>query len=365
MKYLKKILSLILALIFCITLLCSCAKDNYVMSYEGQKISAGMYQYWLSRYKALFLYSYANGSDSPAFWSTEVSDGITAETLFTNITDENIKKNLVCMYLFDKYGLSLPEATISSVKSAVDQLVADLGGKKEFNEYAADFGVDAKTLEEIYQIEEKIEVLRTYLYGTNGTEKVTKEEKDTYYNENYARIRHIFFSTSSQYVFDEEGNYTFDEKGNKITTTPTAEEINKKKVVSAALLERIVMESANFEDLLAEYTEDDASKKYENGYYLTASIDYIDEVVEAAFDMKIGEVRMVNSDYGIHIVKRYELDNGGYEDKKNADFFADFEDLVISEVFQNKLSEHLGNISVNQEEKAKYSIVTAKANLQF
>ena len=53
------------------------------------------------------------------------------------------------------------------------------------------------------------------------------------------------------------------------------------------------------------------------------------------------------------------------ENEENKDFFEGFEDTVISEVFQNKLAEHLDGVNVNTEEKAKFSIVTSAANLQF
>ena len=362
MKRIKKLLCLILASLMLI--LCACEKSPAIMEYEGQVINAEMYTYWMSRYKALFLYSYANSTDSPDFWNTEVADGITAETLFTNIIDENIKKNLACMYLFDKYSLALPSSTVSAIDADMEQLIEDIGGAKAFEEEADALGINKKTLKEIYLIEEKIEYLRNHLYGTNGVEKITDAQKKAYMEDNYVRIRHIFFSTSPEYVLDANGSYTYDENGNIITKTPTAEEINKKKVTAEAVFERI-NQGEDFEKMLSEYTDDDASISYKNGFYLTSSIDYIDEVTEAAFDMEVGEVRLVNSDYGVHIVKRYELQDKAYDDKSNADFFENFDDAVISEIFQNKLAEHFDKITVNTEEKSKYSIVTTKANLKI
>ena len=37
--------------------------------------------------------------------------------------------------------------------------------------------------------------------------------------------------------------------------------------------------------------------------------------------MKEGEIKRVDSEYGIHLVMQYELTEGGYSDKDNADFF--------------------------------------------
>ena len=55
--------------------------------------------------------------------------------------------------------------------------------------------------------------------------------------------------------------------------------------------------------------------------------------------MKEGEIRRVNSEYGIHIVMKYQLDEGGYANEDNADFFVSSESGKY--VFMNDLKNML------------------------
>lgn len=362
----KRILTFILALITVMMCFVSCGQSASVMEFQKYKVTGNMYKYWMSRYKALFLYTYAGSEDSKTFWDTEIADGVTAEKLFTNIVDENIKKNIICMYLFDKYNLTLTASAEEAIDADIEQLINDIGegSKKQFNAYAADFGVNEKILKQIYIIEEKIELLRDYLYGQNGVEKITDAQKNDYYKENYVHIKHIFFSTTDKYILDKDGHYQYDAAGNVITEKLTDEEKQRQTVKADAVLARI-KEGESFETLLNEYSEDESSKTYTNGFYLSASTDYIDEVTSAAFDMEENEIRLVTSAYGVHIIKKYALDDNAYAKTENKDFFEDFEENVISEVFQKKIMEYINEVKVNTKEKDKYSIVDIPANLTF
>ena len=85
--------------------------------------------------------------------------------------------------------------------------------------------------------------------------------------------------------------------------------------------------------------------EYPNGYYLTRESDYDSpEVLEALFDMKEGEIRRVNSEYGIHVVMKYQLDEGGYANKDNSDFFVNSESggyIFMSDLKNMLLTERL------------------------
>lgn len=91
---------------------------------------------------------------------------------------------------------------------------------------------------------------------------------------------------------------------------------------------QIIMESLKvgeyslFDKYVEEYGEDPGMDSYPNGCYLTATSDYDStEVRDALFEMEDGEIRRIESEYGIHIVMKYELDEGGYAKEENMDFF--------------------------------------------
>lgn len=78
--------------------------------------------------------------------------------------------------------------------------------------------------------------------------------------------------------------------------------------------------------------------------------------------MEIGEVRRVESEFGVHFIKRYPLDEKAYSDKMNADFFSTFESDVIESVYDAKLSELIKDVVVNTEEKNKIKASEIAAN---
>ena len=59
--------------------------------------------------------------------------------------------------------------------------------------------------------------------------------------------------------------------------------------------------------------------------------------------MKDGEVRIVHSEYGIHIVMKYALDEGGYSSADNKLFFRDAEGtyLFLEDLKNQLLAEKL------------------------
>ena len=89
----------------------------------------------------------------------------------------------------------------------------------------------------------------------------------------------------------------------------------------------------DFELLMASQNEDRAASAYPNGYYFTRSANYVEEVIEGAFELQDGEYKMVESEYGIHIIRRLPLEEKGYALSVNKDFFTDFEENLETELF--------------------------------
>ena len=81
---------------------------------------------------------------------------------------------------------------------------------------------------------------------------------------------------------------------------------------------------------------------------------YVSEVIDEVFKMEVGEVRTVRSELGIHILMKYELEEGGYKKSDNSDFFisTDTGNFIFLEDLKNQLLFELikpnyGNINVD------------------
>ena len=274
-------------------------------------------------------------------------------------------------------------------------------------------------LREAYIMEAKVAYLQETLYGTDGSllSDVVKEE---YYQKNYTRFKHVFlFTYSAVYerdangddiyfndndsiaydkvngtakngadgkpVTDENGDtvyytadgkiaydkvngfraYVYNEDGYVTTRQYTEDEVAEVKAKAEQVLE-MAKSGEDFDELLEIYGEDPGFAEYTNGYYLTAASEYeIAEVKDVLPEMKTGEIRLVQSDYGFHIVKKYELDEGAYKDKTNADFFTDFNDKLMTDMFLNLVGQYTDKVEVDEELASSIEIRDVAANYYY
>ena len=87
--------------------------------------------------------------------------------------------------------------------------------------------------------------------------------------------------------------------------------------------------------------------------------------------MEVGEIRRIESDYGIHIVMKYELDEGGYAKEENKDFFRK-EDGSYSFIgdIKNKLlgvylEKYKEDIVIKEDLLDSLSMTDVKANYNY
>ena len=166
-------------------------------------------------------------------------------------------------------------------------------------------------------------------------------------------------------VLDEDG-YTM----TKPLTTQEAKELSDQvQVIMESLKEG---EYSLFDKYVEEYGEDPGMDSYPNGCYLTATSNYDStEVRDALFEMEDGEIRRIESDYGIHIVMKYELDEGGYAKEENMDFFRNEDgSYAFMSDMKNKLlgiylEKYKADIVFKDDLFAEMSMKSVKANYNY
>ena len=108
--------------------------------------------------------------------------------------------------------------------------------------------------------------------------------------------------------------------------------------------------------LVDEYNEEDGSKKYPDGYYVTENTQYASpEVIEELFKLKTGEYKMIKSKYGLHIIMRYELEDAVYTREDYQDLFIAnstgtyiFMSDLISKLLADYVSSYKDQITVDE-----------------
>ena len=336
-----KIRALALGLALCLLLplgLVACAGGGeVVLSYKNVRLTEDVYRYWLACYRAEFYLS--------------ETEGTTAD--FAALAEENIMRSVICVGLFDAYGLQLDAAAKETVSAAMERLVENAGGRAALEEHAAAYGITYKGLQNAITYEQKAIALRQYLFGTGGLYTVSDGERSDFYKENYARVQMIYIPYVD-FVLDDGGNRVFDpQKGTYKYESKSGTEIaaQKEKVAALRAAAEDGMDEAEFAEFMKLYNEDKSAEDYPNGYYFTHLENYstyIKEIPAAATDMKIGELREVKSEYGVHFLLRLAPEDDGYAKAENADFFESFETLVTDRAFYVVISSEIENVTAHE-----------------
>jgi len=224
-----KVMSLTLALIMCLGVLCSCSTNSkaYAKSEGGNKISLAMYSLVTSLMKgndAYYIVQKYGSYNSPTYWGTVVDSEtqMTMKEYYEYLIELKIKNYLAALDLFDELGLSLTDEEIAAIDAEMAEFV-DIdgdGSKKELNKLLANYGANYKTLREYKIMNAKINKLSAHLYGTGGS-KVSDEIKQQYLKDNYVAFKMIMLPTFDyKYNEDKFGNSIYYEKGSdgKIVT---------------------------------------------------------------------------------------------------------------------------------------------------
>jgi parvulin-like peptidyl-prolyl isomerase len=182
-----------------------------------------------------------------------------AKTFFDQLEESEI----------ETLGLTLSTVEIVYEKNALFSKLLDLKTK--------DMEVDE---EKIYStLEENSEYI--YFLNTPIEEIITK-----------ARVKHLLIKTFTGEQPTETTNYS-------------AEDKKAAKIEAEQLFER-VKDGEDFVKLITEYSEDEASLANEGEYTFTYK-EMTHEFSDAAFDMEIGEIRLVESIFGYHIMRLEEI----------------------------------------------------------
>ena len=429
----KRLFLLFLAVLLIIPLAVSCSSGGKkLMTLDDSSISVNIFQYYLAKRKGEIASSLSVGSAAlnDSYWDTIVSDDgkTTLDDVLCAEVLELVKLKLAAANTFDRMGLKISKEDLAVIDEEIEELVefdAD-GSKNEFNRILANYGINLKILREIRILELKVAKLSEQLYGEGGA-KIADSLKEEYYRENYVRFKQIFmythkfvyekdeFGTEIWYkedgtvsydtkngktkesggkpvtdadgktvYFDDDGKiayspsgasrrHVYNENGQEKTEAYSSEKINELLEKANGIMSRTVEEEyVLFDSLIAENNEDKGLDAYPNGFYVSRDSVYDKKVIEALFDMKDGEIRLVYSDLGIHILMRYPAEEGGYALESNKDFFIDpktggyhFMDALVDKLFKAYLTESVASIKVNESLLEEISMKSVGPNYDY
>lgn len=291
------------------------------------------------------------------------------------------------------------------------------GSVDKFNSIIKSYGVDSEGLKQCYIIEAKYNKLVSTLYGDGSliSDGVKEEfymenyvrfkqvlfpkfyyeyEKDTNGDLMYfdpSKGITIYDTKNGRPAFDEKGDYIVDRFGveiyydadgnilyDKVNGTPavvtdddgngikhnyTADELKEKKGEAQSLVDSL--KTGDFAAFNAAVSSNvlilGSSNPYPDGYYLSdaegagyvGDSAYLSDILAALKEMSVGEVRMIESDNGYHVIMKYELDSGKSTHEDYDEWFANLDNAIINKMLNEKLATVLAEIKTIDENLQK------------
>ena len=145
-----------------------------------------------------------------------------------------------------------------------------------------------------------------------------------------------------------------DATGKEVTEAYSAAETALHKETANAIAKAIAKsDSLGFEVLAEEHGKKDADLYvWDNELcflYDDVTGSYLEDLSVELFDMEVGDVRVVPSEYGYHVVMKYKIPSDAASNTAYADWFSDLVDRVIVKSFYEKCSPLIDAIVVDEE----------------
>ena len=242
---------------------------------------------------------------------TDESIGTTYLDYFEESIKNRVESLMVGLIRFDNLGLEITADDQKIIKNSLANFKQQMGGNTYYKRFRQVLQLTEPGMLDLFTDLYKMELVINEEFKEGSPNIITDEQVAIRFEESYARVKHILISNKDAESKDLEG-----------------EEFDAAQAKANDLLAQAQNKGANFETL-ARYNSidqggpDDPSNTepveevfqlasnqdyvVENyGYTITRNSNMVPEFIEAAFDLEIGEVTMVESSYGWHIMKKYD-----------------------------------------------------------
>ena len=278
-------------------------QNDYVAKVGDVKITTAEYQIILHTVKSqLEQYALGNTPDPTAvkdFWAGKLGDQ-SAETYAKNLALDNAKDFKIRLLKAKQLNYSIDKATLDKLNSDLDKQIQSFGTTAEAS-IKDRYGVSVKDYRAFI-----VDFTLAYTVLTDKeTKKITTTDAEIkkYYDDNKSKlenvtVRHILFSTS-------------DATGKAI---PAAQQAEVKKTATDIMNK--IKSGSDMAALAKKYSADPGSK--DNGGLLSpfGRGAMVKPFEDWAFSAKVGDIGLVKSDYGYHVM-RLEGKKSTYDELKD------------------------------------------------
>ena len=176
------------------------------------------------------------------------------------------------------------------------------------------------------------------------------EEKDILGNPAY-------YNDDGRIAYDKKNGvlgYVYDKNGEKVVSFYDDEKLGELYLKAEQFAYDADGDIDKFKELADIYDEGDTDGKmmylFSNVGYYAAQNDayaYLDDITKELAKMDVGECRVVESDYGYHVICKYEVEEGVYDSEEQKDVFSDFYDGLVAYMFDEECKKYESLVKID------------------
>lgn len=334
MKITSRIIAVLLASVLLFSLV-SCKNDNgsgtandgeIVMRYGDYTLNEKEFMYIISTFKSQVVTYYQNYMSSYGvsykesdILGMQMTEEMTIGEYIKDISIEFAQQMLIFEQLCADADITITDQSdIDSIDTALADMEIAYGGTDLFEIELAKLGISKSAIKRYLEANINYSLIREYRYGENGIATVPAEnvyEKfiNDYYRYDGAMFAYADLSTGEAHTFkfdDDAVKAYFDNDFVKVRHIlyKTSDSSNKKLPDDKVAEKKSAAETALSQLQSGEKTFDDLkSQSEDSGFeYVFTYGDMVKPFEEASFEMEVGEFRLVESEYGFHVVEKLE-----------------------------------------------------------
>lgn len=348
----KKILSVFVVLMLCVALLLSgCSgekittKDDKTLN-EDIVLTVGNVKFSQADYNFIYKLLYDNMSQYSMYYGEdwinfEIEEGKTIGDFIKENTMAQLKQLAAANIMASEMDIKVDQDIKKTVEKQKKTIIEEnYGGEKEYKTFLEDTRTTDKAIDTYLEMYEVYNKLYEKLSSKGGKAYVEDKDVEASFLEEYSnklRVKHILISTQEQ--TDENGN-----------STPARSDEEAQKIVKEVISKLDAGE--DFDALIAKYDEDPGMES--GGFYVFGDGEMVPEFETASKNLEIGKYTTegVKTDYGYHIIKRYEITT-------EMDEFNSYKDTKVQEKVAQLIEKELEGLNVKSEDKKIDSYIAA------
>lgn len=309
----------ILAILSVVLLISSCG-SNYVAIAGGEKITKGEFEFYLNSIK-----SQMSGTElaTDEDWQTQEIEGMKAIDVAKERSLELAAQNIAYIEIADFLDVELTDAEERDIDKLELNFINQYGGKNNYNTVLKQLGIDDDFIEMLCEAQVYSEKLSELALRNSPATDAEKDKAFNQLSKEYYNAKHILFATVDT-----------------TTRLPLSEEVRLEKKAKAEEVYQRIISGEDYDTLMKELSEDPGLETNPDGY-LFGPGEMVPEFEQGTASVGYGEVVLVESSLGFHIIKRLPLVKEAVSDK------------VDAVVAQNKLSDAMAE----WKQMARFNVV--------